>query len=109
MTKAENDALLEHLSDSDKDALILRIWRDLQDERARSNAIQERLSQYEREGTGRAASSLLKKLQAASCYRGCAKPDGKAHKPELGRWSDLLGSTFLLVTAVILAVVLGTD
>jgi hypothetical protein len=105
----QNEALLEHLSDSDKDKLVLRLWRDLQDERARSSALEERISQYERDGTGRTVRSLFKKLQAASSNTGCAKPEGEVHRPELGRWGDLFPSKLFLVTAVVVALFLGTD
>jgi hypothetical protein len=64
VSKTENEALIENLSESDKDELVLRLWRDLQNERAHVKALEQRLAQLD--GTEPAASPLLKKLQAAS-------------------------------------------
>jgi hypothetical protein len=107
MSKTENEAMLENLSDSDKDELILRLWRDLRDERAHAKALEERLAEIE--GTGPAASSLLKKLQAARVGANRGKPTAVARCGGLGSWCNVLGSTFLLVLASAVAIVFATD
>ena len=58
-------SLLENLSDADKDALITRLWRDLQEERARSKELERRLACGTRDLTtdDREANPLLKRLQ----------------------------------------------
>jgi len=107
MSKTQNEALLENLSDSDKDELILRLWCDLRDERAHAKALEERLAEIE--GTGPAASSLLKKLQAASVGADRGKPTAVARSGGLGSWRNVLGSTFLLVLTSAVAIVFGAD
>ena len=61
---ADQARRLENLSDADKDALIARLWRDLQAERARSNELELRVAL----GTGdvHETAPLLKRLQQAT-------------------------------------------
>jgi hypothetical protein len=107
VTDAEDQgALLEKMSSEDKDTLIARLWRDLQDERARSRALERRLS------SGSAAahvseecapSPLLKRLQQA------------ARKPAAGRRFGsrrrlaFLSSRTLIAAAGIVALAFGVD
>jgi hypothetical protein len=107
VSETENEALLENLSDSDKDELILRLWRDLRDERAHAKTLEERLAEIE--GTGPAASSLLKQLQAASVDGNRSKPTAVARSGGLGSWCNVLGSTFLFVLASAVAIVFAAD
>jgi hypothetical protein len=59
---AGEDHILGKLSDADKDALIERLWRDLQDERARSKELERRLA-LRNDNPARDNGRLLKKLQ----------------------------------------------
>lgn len=97
MSKSENEALLENLSQSDKDELVLRLWGDLQNERARVKALEQRLAQLE--STGPAASPLLKKLQAAGAGGDRGRSAAAARSGRLGSWRNVFGSTFLFVLA----------
>ena len=45
MSKIENEALLQNLSEGDKDELVLRLWRDLQNERVHVKALEQRLAE----------------------------------------------------------------
>jgi hypothetical protein len=61
MTAAESSRLpLGNLSDADKDALIARLWRDLQDARARSNELARRLARHD--GAAPAIGTFREKL-----------------------------------------------
>ena len=45
MTSADHNRLLiDKLSDTEKDELIVRLWRDLQEARTRSRDLEERLA-----------------------------------------------------------------
>ena len=69
MNEVESQApLLEKLSDAEKDALIGRLWRDLQAERARSRELERRLAPEGGEPAegGREASPLWKRLQQSA-------------------------------------------
>ena len=107
MSKSDNEALLENLSDSDKDELVLRLWHDLQDERANAKALEQRLAQLE--GADPVGSPLLKKLQAASLGEDRLKPAAAPRSGRLGGWRNVFGSTFLLVLAAAVAVVFAAD
>jgi hypothetical protein len=66
MKGPEQQALsLEKLSDKDKDVLILRLWRDLQEARARSKELERSLAPRDGDPAqgGAGASPLLEKLQ----------------------------------------------
>ena len=62
---AGEDHILGKLSDADKDALIARLWRDLQDERARSKEL-ERQRAPQSGNPAQDSGQLLNKLQQAS-------------------------------------------
>ena len=72
--------LVEKLSDADKDALIERLWHDLQAERSRSSELEDRLSQI---GTTPSADnggdSLLSKLRRARA--GAARSQNAITRP----------------------------
>ena len=107
MSKTENEALIENLSASDKDELVLRLWRDLQNERAHVKALEQRLAQLE--STGPAASPLLKKLQAPSLGGGRGTSSAAARGRRLGSWRNVFGSTFLFVLAGVGAIAFAAD
>jgi hypothetical protein len=107
VSKTENEALLESLSQSDRDKLLLRLWRDLQNERARVKALEQRLAQLE--GAGPVASPLLQKLQAAGVGGDRGAPAAASRSGRLGSWRSLFGSTFLFVVAGAGALVFAAD
>jgi hypothetical protein len=107
VSKTENEALLQNLSESDKDELVLRLWRDLQNERAHVKALEQRLAELE--GTDPGASPLLKKLQAASVGGARGTPARPTRSGSLGSWRNLFGSTFLFVLAGAGALLFAAD
>lgn len=107
MSKTENEALLENLSQSEKEELVLRLWRDLQNERAHVKALEQRLARLE--GSGPGASPLLKKLQAAGVGGGRGMTSASARSGSLGGWRNMFGSTFLFVLAGVGAIVFAAD
>jgi macrolide transport system ATP-binding/permease protein/lipoprotein-releasing system ATP-binding protein len=107
----DRTSLLESLSDADKDALITRLWRDLQAERVRSGELERRLSA----GTGdparddREASALLKRLrQTAAGQRG---PRQLSASLRLGsrRSFSFIRSRRLMAAAGIIALAFALD
>jgi hypothetical protein len=108
VSKTENEALIENLSERDKDELVLRLWRDLQNERAQVKALEQRLAQLE--STSSAASPLLKKLQAASAAGDRDAPVAVTRGGRrLGSWRNVFGSTFLFVLAGVGAIAFAAD
>ena len=107
MSKTENEALIANLSESDKDELVLRLWRDLQNERAHVKALEQRLAQLD--GAGPAASPLLRKLQAASVGGNRGTTSAAAGGRRLGSWRNVFGSTFLFVVAGAGAIAFAAD
>jgi hypothetical protein len=107
VSKIENEALLQNLSEGDKDELVLRLWRDLQNERVHVKALEQRLAELE--GTGPVASPLLEKLQAASVGGGRDTTGTAARSGRLGSWRNVFGSTFLFVLAGAGALLFAAD
>jgi hypothetical protein len=101
-------SLVENMSDADKDALIARLWRDLQEGRARSRKLERRLAT----GTGdhaqdvHQASPLLTRLQQAAA--GTRTPR-LSHPPGLGRRLALLRSNRLIAAAAIVTLAFAVD
>jgi hypothetical protein len=106
MSRAENQTLpVEMLSDADKDALILRLWRDLQAERERSKEMERRLAQTPGNSPQdeREAGALLKQLQQAGGER-----RGSLHAPAtlqigLGASFAFMRSKGLIIAAALVA------
>ena len=60
VTSADHNRLLiDKLSDTEKDELIVRLWRDLQEARTRYRDLEERLARLEHEAASGGASPLL--------------------------------------------------
>jgi hypothetical protein len=104
---AADDQALKALSDADKDALIGRLWRDLQDERARSKDLELRLALRSDDPTP--DSGLLKKLQQA---------EGGSRNPQQpptdlrwgpGRAFDFVSTRVLVAVALLIAAVFALD
>ena len=109
MKTTERQALpLEGLSDADKDALITRLWRDLQDERARSNELERRLAPRTGE-SAQAGSPLLNQRQRAG-----ADNDGRRRLPanlrsSLGRGLNVVPAKALVTGAALVALLFVLD
>lgn len=107
MTSAEHNRLLiDKLSDTEKDELIVRLWRDLQEARTRYRDLEERLARLEHEAGSGGASPLLAKLQEAS-----APPPQRASDPKvrLGRGLGFLRSRVLLGAILIIGLAFALD
>jgi hypothetical protein len=107
VSKTENETLIENLSASDKDELVLRLWRDLQNERAHVKTLEQRLAQLE--SNGPAASPLLKKLQGANVGGARNTSPAAARGNRLGSWRNVFGSTFLFALAGVGALAFAAD
>ena len=106
MTSADHRLLIEKLSDAEKDELIVRLWRDLQEARARCREFEERLAQLEHDAGAAGGSPLPGKLQSAGVPR--AK---SAHEPRvrLGRGFGFLQSKVLFGAIAIVALGFAID
>ena len=107
MTSADHNRLLiDKLSDTEKDELIVRLWRDLQEARTRYRDLEERLARLEHEAGSGGASPLLAKLQEAS-----APPPQRASDPKvrLGRGLGFLRSRVLLGAILIIGLAFALD
>jgi hypothetical protein len=107
----DQGALLEKLSDADKDALIARLWRDLQAERARSRDLERRLGP----GTGdptkdvHEASPLLKRLQQVAAGKRVPRLLPASLRLGSGPSFAFLSSRRLIATAVITFLAFALD
>ena len=107
MTSADHTRLLiDKLSDTEKDELIVRLWRDLQEARTRCRDLEERLARLEHEAASGGASPLLGKLREAS-----APPPKRASDPKvrLGRGLGFLRSRALLGAILIIGLAFVLD
>ena len=107
MTSADHNRLLiDKLSDTEKDELIVRLWRDLQEARTRYRDLEERLARLEHEAGSGGASPLLAKLQEAS-----PPPPKRASDPKvrLGRGLGFLRSRVLLGAILIIGLAFALD
>ena len=103
-------SLLENLSEADKDALIMRLWRDLQEARVRSSELERRLvpGTFDRAEDVREASPLLRRLQKAGAGKRVPAKVPASLQLGLGRCFAFLRSRRLIAAAgiVVLAFVL---
>jgi hypothetical protein len=96
---------LENLSAADKDALITRLWRDLQDARTRSNELELRLAEHEDGAQGGAA--LREKLRQTD---GPKRPPVRSGLPSrLGYGLNLVSARTLAALATLFAAVFALD
>ena len=104
-------SLLQNLSDADKDALIARLWRDLQEERARSIELEHQLAR----GSGdpalghREANPLLQKLQQAASGKHPRQQAPAGVRPESGHHFAFLRSKKLIAAVAIVALAFALD
>lgn len=104
-------SLLENLSEADKDALIARLWRDLQDERARSEELERQLAQRTGDPAtdSREASLLLKMLQQAAARKPAPQQAPARFRQKSKRCFAFLRSRKLIAAASIFALAFGLD
>lgn len=112
MNEVEDQAsLLEKLSDVDKDALIARLWRDLQAERARSRELERRLAP----GGGEAAegvregSALRKRRQPGAAGERAPRQFPASLRLGFGRRLAFRRSRSLIAAAALVAVAFAVD
>ena len=113
MTDVEDQSsLLETMSAEDKDALIARLWRDLQTERARSTELERRLAPKPA-GPGsperdRDPSPILKRLRQAAGKRAAGSSVSSTAFGS-GRRLAFLRSKALIAAATIVALAFAVD
>jgi hypothetical protein len=105
---AGEDYILGKLSDADKDALIARLWRDLQDERARSQELERRLA-LRNDDRAQDSGQLLKKLQQAGARKRSPRQSVVAPGLSLSRALDFVSARVLIAIAVLIALVFALD
>jgi hypothetical protein len=104
---AGEDHILGKLSDPDKDELIARLWRDLQDERARSKELERRLALHAAD-PAQDRGQILKKLpQAAAGKQPRQLP--AALGPGSSSVFDFVSARVLIAVAVLIALVFALD
>jgi hypothetical protein len=99
------------MSNTDKDALIARLWRDLQEERARSRELERQLAQRNGDPTTetREASLLLNLLQQAAAPKPASQQAPAGVRQKLRRRFAFLRSGNLIAAASIFALAFGLD
>jgi hypothetical protein len=105
-------SLLEKLSDADKDALISRLWRDLQAERARSRELERRLApEDDQPAEGVSAASSLRQRHQQGGAAGNRSPRQFPASLRLGsgRRFAFMRSRSLIVAAAIVTVAFVVD
>jgi len=104
-------SLLANLSDADKDTLITRLWRDLQEERARSKELERRLAAgtTDRAKDVRGASPLLKRLQEAGARKRVPGQVPARLQLGLGRCFAFLSSRGMIAAAGIVVLAFALD
>jgi hypothetical protein len=104
-------SLLEKLSDADKDALIARLWRDLQAERARSRELERQLAPEggePAEGVPE-ASALRKRLQQDAGGKHAPRQFPAGLRLGLGRSFAFMRRRSLIAAAAIVALAFVVD
>lgn len=99
---------LAGLSAADKDRLILGLWADLRDERAKARALEARLAELGGAASGMpAASNLLEELRRRGTRKGSGQAQGVRVK--LGRGLGLLRSRVAIGFLVLVALAFLAD
>jgi hypothetical protein len=105
---AGGDHALKTLSDADKDALIAHLWRDLQDERARSKELDRRLAARKDAPRGEDG-HLLKKLQGDGASKELSRKSPAPRGLSLSRALDFVNARVLIAIAVFVALAFALD
>jgi hypothetical protein len=111
VSETEPKSPVEQLSDADKDALILRLWRDLQAARARSKELEDQLSRLA--GSLAAAKAApggpLAELQSPGTGRRLPERATASARVPLGGGLGFLRSRFLVGAALLVALAFAAD
>jgi hypothetical protein len=105
---AADDQALKKLSEADKDALIARLWRDLQDERARSKQLERRLAPGN-DDPAQDSAQLLQKLQQAGAGKQGPRQLPAGRGLSLSRALDFVSARALVAIAVLIALAFALD
>jgi hypothetical protein len=100
VTTAENRSLIDKLSDTEKDELIVRLWGDLQEARARADALEARLAQV---APGTVDTSTWRRAERAGA------PAPASPNVKLGRGLAFLRSKVVLGAAIVIALAFAAD
>jgi len=102
---------LEGLSPEDKDRLILGLWTDLRDERAKAQALAQRLAEIAGTPPGAPGerNSLLEELRRRGTRKDQTRPRKEAVRVRLGRGLGLLKSRVVLGFVLLLALAFLLD
>jgi hypothetical protein len=102
VTNLDHRALVDKLSDDEKDELISRLWRDLQDALARCKELEGRLARFEPQGV----SVLSAKLQSEGIQR---PQQAAASQIRLGRGFGFLKSRVLIGAILLIGLAFVID
>jgi hypothetical protein len=105
---AGGDQALKTLSDADKDTLIAGLWRDLQEERARSKELERRLTAH-KDGPSGEDGLLLKKLRQTGASTGPSRKSTASRGLSLSRAMDFVNARVLIVIAALIALAFALD
>jgi hypothetical protein len=108
---AQRQPILETLSDAEKDALILRLWDDLREQKAHTQTLQQRLLQSEGETAAANTDStpLLAQLRERGTDKRRPTPATASVKVRLGSGLGFLRSDALLGLIAFVALAFGLD
>lgn len=109
MTDPSRQSLLDGMSGADKDALIERLWHDLQAERLRASALEERLRQFQAADAGSAGAGLLGRLRDARSSGARLQQATIGTPAALGRSLGWLRSKVVLGAALLVALIFALD
>jgi hypothetical protein len=99
--------VLEKLSEADKDVLVARLWRDLQDERSRCKELERQLATRDRsvQDTG----WLLKRLQQSGGEKRIVRQSQAGFGLGVSRATDFISAKALIIVAAIIALAFTFD
>jgi hypothetical protein len=107
----QRQPILETLSDAEKDALIVRLWDDLREQKAHTQALQQRLPQSEGETAAANADGtpLLAQLRERGTDKRRSTPATASVKVRLGSGLGFLRSDAVLGLIAFVALAFGLD
>jgi hypothetical protein len=105
---AGEDHSLEKLSEADKDRLIARLWRDLQDERARSKELERQLA-LRNDNSAPDGGLILKRLKQAGDGKRTSRQSPARLGLSFSRAFDFVSARALIIVAVVIALAITLD